>query len=60
MPSDDLLKDFMRRTDKSLEEIHRDVRVLQKFRWVVIGGAIASSFIFTIIFEVAKAMAGAR
>ena len=58
MPSDDLVKDFMKRTDKALEAIHGDVRHLMKFRWMVMGGAVASSFIFAILFEAAKALAG--
>lgn len=57
MLSDDLLKDFMKRTDKSLTEIRSDVRDLMKFRWMVMGGAAVSSFLFTVIFELAKAMA---
>lgn len=60
MPSDDLLKDFMKRTDKSLADLRADVRDLMKFRWMVMGGAAVSSFLFTVIFELAKAMAGGR
>lgn len=60
MPSDDLLKDFMRRTDKSLDALQGDVRSLMKFRWMVMGGAAVSSFLFTVIFELAKAFAGGK
>ena len=60
MPNEDLLKDFIRRTDKRLEDLHLDVKHLMKFRWMVMGGAVSAAFIFTVIFEVAKAMAGAQ
>lgn len=60
MPSDDLLKDFIRRTDKRLEDLHSDVKHLMRFRWMIMGGAAMAAFIFTFLFEVAKAMAGAR
>jgi hypothetical protein len=60
MPSDDLLKDFMKRTDRRLEDLHEDVRHLMRFRWMVMGGAAASAFIFTVLFEMAKAMAGSK
>jgi len=60
MPSDDLLKDFIRRTDKRLEELHIDVRHLMRFRWMVMGGAATAAFIFTVLFEAAKAMAGVK
>ncbi len=60
MPSDDLIKDFMKRTDRALDLIHTDVRHLMKFRWMVMGGAAVSAFIFTLILEIAKAMAGGK
>ena len=57
MPSNDLIKDFMQRTDESLKDIKKDVGSLMKFRWMVMGGAAVASFLFTVIFEIAKAMA---
>lgn len=60
MPSDDLLKDFISQTRKDLVEIKRDVKDLMKFRWMVMGGAAVSSFLFVVIFELAKAMAGGK
>ena len=57
MPSDDLLKDFIKRTDRRLEDLHEDVRHLMRFRWMVMGGAASAAFIFTVLFEMAKAMA---
>ena len=60
MPSDDLVKDFMKRTDRALDNIHTDVRHLMRFRWMVMGGAAVSAFFFTVILEIAKAMAGVR
>ena len=67
MPSDDLILDFMKRTDKALEKtdkalgkIQTDVNDLMKFRWMVMGGAAVASFLFTIIFEIAKVWAGGK
>lgn len=60
MHNDNLLKDFMGQTRKTLDEIKVDVKSLMRFRWMVMGGAIASSFFFTILFEMAKAMAGGK
>ncbi len=60
MPSSDLIKDFMDQTRKDLGDIKTDVRSLMKFRWMVMGGAAVSSFLFTILFELAKAMAGGK
>lgn len=60
MPNNDLLKDFITRTDKALESLQGDVKDLMKFRWMVMGGAAVSSFIFTVLFELAKAMAGGK
>ena len=60
MPSDDLIKHFMHETSTDLKDIKRDVKHLMKFRWMVMGGAAASAFIFTVLFEIAKAMAGSK
>jgi hypothetical protein len=60
MPSDDLVRDFMERTDEALKGIQTDVRDLMKFRWMVMGGAAVSSFLFTVIFEIAKVWAGGK
>lgn len=60
MPSDDLLKDFIRRTDRSLNQIQSDVEHLMRFRWMVMGGAASAAFFFTLLFEMAKAMAGSK
>ena len=60
MASDDLIKDFMKRTDRRLEDLHDDVRHLLRFRWMVMGGAASAAFIFTVLFEMAKAMAGSK
>jgi len=60
MPSDDLLKDFIGRTDKSLGELQCDVKHLMRFRWMVMGGAASAAFFFTVLFEMAKAMAGSK
>lgn len=57
MPSDDLVRDFIKETRGTLKEIQKDVKELMKFRWMVMGGAVVSSFIFTVVFEIAKAMA---
>jgi hypothetical protein len=60
MPSDDLLRDFMKTTRDDLKEIRKDVRALMKFRWMVMGGAAVASLLFTVVFEVAKAIAGGK
>ncbi len=60
MPSDDLLKDFIKRTDRRLDNIDENVLSLMRFRWIIIGGSMVASFIFTFLFEVAKAMAGSK
>lgn len=57
MPSEDLIKDFMKRTDAALADLHKDVRSLMEFRWKIAGMVIGSSFIFSIIFEIARAIA---
>jgi hypothetical protein len=60
MPSDDLVKDFMKRTDKALDNIQTDVRHLMRFRWMVMGGAVSAAFFFTVLFEAAKSLAGGK
>lgn len=57
MPSDDLLRDFMKTTRDDLKAIRKDVGDLMKFRWMVMGGAAMASLLFTLMLEVAKAIA---
>lgn len=43
-----------------IREVKRDVKSLMKFRWMVMGGAATASFLFTLLFEIAKAKAGGK
>ena len=56
MLNDELVKFLI----NDVKEIKSDVKSLMKFRWMVMGGAIVASFVFTVLFEIAKAMAEGR
>lgn len=49
MPSDDLIKDFIERTDKRFDRVDEKLDELIAFRWQIIGGSIGLSALFSVL-----------
>jgi hypothetical protein len=60
MPSDDLIRHFMKETENRLNKIDINVERLLRFRWMLIGAGIMTSIIVSVLWEAAKAIAGGR
>lgn len=60
MPSDDLLKYYVDRSDKRFDALEEKVDRLLALRWMLIGAASGASVIVTVLIEVAKAVAGGK
>lgn len=60
MPDRELLDYFIQHTDVRFEKVHEKLDILLKFRWMLIGASMAISGTISILFEVAKAIAGVK
>lgn len=60
MPSDDLLKYFMKHTDTRFDSLERKIEALNVFKWKVIGAGIGTGALAAFVFEVAKSWAGVK
>lgn len=56
----ELVKYYINHTDARFQEVNKKLDVLLKFRWMLIGASLAISGTVSIMFEVAKAIAGGR
>jgi len=57
MPNKELLDYYIEHTDKRFESIHAKLDEILKFRWMLMGAALAISGTVSVLFEVAKAFA---
>lgn len=61
MPSnDDLVKYFIQRTDKRLEEMNQKLDTLMAFRWKIMGAATSASVLISVAWELVKTLAGGK
>jgi hypothetical protein len=60
MPNKEFLDYYIEHTDKRFEKVHEKLDTLLRFRWMLIGAALAISGTVSVLFEVAKAFAHVR
>lgn len=60
MPSDDLLKYYIKESDKRFDRLEVKIDKLMSFKWKLVGAATGASVVISVLFEVAKAIAGSK
>jgi hypothetical protein len=60
VPSDDLLKYFIKETNKRFDDLDKKVDRLIGFRWMLVGAATAISAIVSGAFQIAQLWAGSK